>query len=150
MQKLLFMLFVMLFVSLPTFASNGIIKIKSQFNVKTTADKFEKILNKKGMTIFKIIHHSENATKIGATLRDSQLIIFGNPKAGSSLMECEQSIGIDLPLKALIWQDSKNDVWISYNDIVYLKDRHKVKGCDKIILKVSKILENISNSATKK
>lgn len=143
-------LFTMLVISLPASAADGMINVKSQFDVKTTANKFKKILNKKEITIFKIINHSENGAKAGVKLRETQLIIFGDPKGGSPLIKCQPSIGIDLPLKALIWKDHNNDVWISYNDMLYLKNRHHVKGCDKIILKISKLLKNITSLATKK
>ncbi len=131
-------------------AVDGMIDVKSQFDAKTTADRFEKILHEKGMTIFNRIKHSENAAKIGIQLRETEVIIFGNPKAGSPLMKCQQSIALDLPLKALIWKDNSNQVWISYNDIVYLKNRHNVQGCEKVILKVGKILANIAKSASSK
>ena len=127
MKNFIFVLGLMLFISSPANAVQsvqiveGMINVKSQFDVKTTADRFENILNKKGMTVFNRIKHSESAAKIGIKLRDTEVIIFGNPKAGSPLMKCQQSIAIDLPQKALIWKDSHNNVWISYNDMTYLK-----------------------------
>ncbi|MBQ0721631.1 MAG: DUF302 domain-containing protein [Gammaproteobacteria bacterium] len=126
------------------------INVKSQFDVKTTSDRFEEILNEKGMIVFNRIKHSRNAEKIGVELRETELIIFGNPKAGSPLIKCQQSIAIDLPQKALIWKDKNSDVWISYNDTAYLKNRHNVKGCEKVISKVGRVLANISSSASSK
>jgi len=147
-KKPISVLFMMLLLSLSAYAADGMIDVKSQFNVKTTADRLEKILNKKGMTIFNRIKHSQSAAKIGIEIRETELIIFGNPKAGSPLMKCHQSIAIDLPQKALIWIDKNNVVWISYNDITYLKNRHNIQGCQKVISKVGKILANITLAAS--
>jgi uncharacterized protein (DUF302 family) len=150
MKKPMFVISIMLFISFAVNASDGMINVESKHSVATTAERLEKILNEKGMTIFNRIKHSENAAKIGIKLRETELIIFGNPKAGSPLMKCQQNIAIDLPQKALIWKDESNKVWISYNDIEYLKNRHNVQGCGKVISKVGKILANITQSASSK
>ncbi len=141
---------IMLFISFSANAAEGMQNVESQFSVNTTANRLEKILNEKGMTIFNRINHSENASKIGIELRETELIIFGNPKAGSPFMKCQQSIAIDLPQKVLIWKDKKNKVWLSYNDLRHLVKRHKVENCEKVISKVEKILANIAKSATSK
>jgi len=130
-------------------AADGMIDVESQFSVKTTADRLEKILNERGMTIFNRIKHSENAAKIGIQLRETELIIFGNPKAGSPLMACQQTVAIDLPQKALIWKDENSKVWLSYNAMRYLKKRHNITGCEKIIAKVETIIAKIIDSASK-
>jgi len=143
----------MLFISSAASAApavEGMINVKSQFDVKTTADRLENILNKKGMTIFNRINHSKSAAQIGIKLRNTELIIFGNPKAGSPLMKCQQSIAIDLPQKALIWKDRNDDVWISYNDISYLKNRHHIQGCTKVLNKVGNALSKLIKSASSK
>jgi len=150
MKKTRLAIFIMLFISCAVNASDGMVNVESQYSVATTADRLEKILNDKGMTIFNRIKHSESAAKIGIQLRDTELVIFGNPKAGSPLMKCQQSVAIDLPQKALIWKDENNKVWISYNDLNYLKNRHAVQGCEKLILKVGKILANITQAASSK
>ena len=102
------------------------------------------------MTIFNRIKHSEGAGKVGIKLRDTELIIFGNPKVGSPLMKCQQSVAIDLPQKALIWEDEKHNVWISYNDPQYLVKRHNVSGCEEIVDKISKALAGITKAAASK
>jgi len=140
----------MLFIPFSINAADGMLSIESQLNVKTTADRLEKILKEKGMTIFNRIKHSKSAEKVGIQLNDTELIIFGNPKAGSPLMKCQQTIAIDLPQKALVWKDKNNKVWISYNDMRYLEKRHDVKNCEKAISKVEKILANITTSAANK
>jgi uncharacterized protein (DUF302 family) len=102
------------------------------------------------MTIFNRIKHSEGASKVGIELRDTELIIFGNPKVGSPFMKCQQSVAIDLPQKALIWKDDKAKVWISYNDPSYLEKRHNVIGCEEVISKIGKALAGIAKSASTK
>lgn len=150
MKKIIFGLFIILFITFSANAADGMINVKSQFDVKTTADRLEKILSEKGMTIFNRIKHSESAAKIGIQLGETEMLIFGNPKAGSPLMKCQQSIALDLPQKALVWKDNNNEVWVSYNDIEYLKNRHNVQGCGKVMVKVGKILANITKSASGK
>ena len=147
MKKSIFVTVIMFLITFPVYAAEGMLNIESQFGVKTTADRLEKILNEKGMTIFNRIKHSEKALKIGVQLRETELIIFGNPKAGSPLMKCQQSIAIDFPQKALIWKDENSKVWVSYNDIRYLQKRHNVPDCEKIITKVEKILTNVTKAA---
>lgn len=89
----------LVFISTPVLAADGMINVPSTFNVEETADRMENILNEKGMTIFRRIKHSEGASKVGIELRETELIIFGNPKVGSPLMKCQQSVAIDLPQK---------------------------------------------------
>lgn len=134
----------MLFATFSIYAADGVLDVESKFSVEETADRMERILINKGMTIFNRINHSKNAGKIGFELRETELIIFGNPKSGSPLMKCQQSMALDLPQKALIWQDENNKVWISYNDPRYLQKRYNVKNCEKVFSKVEKILANIA------
>jgi uncharacterized protein (DUF302 family) len=139
-----------LLIPISVAAADGVVNIPSSFNVEETADRMESILNEKGMTIFKRIKHSEGASKVGIELRKTELIIFGNPKVGSPLMQCQQSVAIDLPQKALIWEDDKSKAWISYNDTRYLKKRHNISGCEEIISKIEKALASIVKSASTK
>ena len=81
-------------------------------------------------------------------LSDLELVIFGNPKIGTPLMQCAQSIGMDLPQKAFISEDESGQVWFSYNDPMYLAKRHDVKGCDEVLKKVSNALAKFSAKAT--
>jgi len=122
--------------------------IPSSLSVKVTADTLEKRLKAKGLTLFNRIKHSENTAKVGIKLRDTELIIFGNPKIGGLLMQCKQSIAIDLPLKALIWQDEQNKVWLSYNNMRFLKNRHRMQGCEPVLTKIEKMLKQLMLSAT--
>jgi len=149
MHKLpLLTIFILLFSSL-SLADEGVIKVKSTYSVKVTADRFVSILESKGMTVFDRIHHATAARKVGINLRPTQLIIFGNPKIGSRLMKCGQTIGIDLPQKALIWKAKSGQVWLSYNNPEYLARRHHLKGCQKVIRKVKKALKHFALKAAK-
>ena len=126
---------------------NGLVKLKSHHSVKQTADRLGSIIEEKGITLFARINHAENAKKIGADLRDTELLIFGNPKLGTPLMHCKQSVAIDLPQKALIWEDESGQVWIAYNDPKYLAQRHGITECDEVIGKIAQALSNLTKAA---
>ena len=130
-------------------AENGLINVKSSRTVKETADRLESVLKEKGMTVFARIKHSDGAKKAGVDLRPTELVIFGNPKVGAPLMKCNQTVGIDLPQKALIWKDDTGQVWLTYNDPQYLSKRHGLSACAGVIAKVEKALGNFAKAATK-
>lgn len=129
-------------------ANNGLISVKSAHDVNTTADRLEAVLKEKGMKVFNRIDHAAGAASVGNSLRPTQLIIFGNPKIGSVLMGCAQTIAIDLPQKALIWQDGGGQVWLSYNNPALLANRHRMQGCDAVLKKVTGALANFAKAAT--
>ncbi|MGF1835160.1 DUF302 domain-containing protein [Photobacterium sanguinicancri] len=129
-------------------ADNGLITLKSSLSVNETADKFEKVAQEKGMVIFARIDHAQRAEKVGVTLRPTQLVIFGNPKVGSPLMACSQSVAIDLPQKVVVSEDENQQVWLTYNDPYYLVKRHDIKDCDAVVEKVSRALTNLAQTAT--
>lgn len=112
-----------------TFATEGLIAHQSTFTPKQTMDKFENLAKQKGLNIFARINHSAGAQKIGKKLPATELLIFGNPKGGTPLMECAQTVGIDLPLKVLVWQDKDNKVWLGYNDMAFIAKRHNIEEC---------------------
>lgn len=136
-----------LFMSSGIVRADGLLDVASAHDVSETADRLENILTEKGMNIFARIPHSESAGKAGVELRDTELLIFGNPKVGSPLMKCQQRVAIDLPQKALVWQDEAGEVWISYNDPAYLKSRHGIDGCDDVLARVSKALASMVQGA---
>ena len=150
MKKIILITISILLITIPGQAADGVVNVLSDFNVEETADRMESILKEKGMTIFNRIKHSEGAGKVNIELRGTELIIFGNPKVGSPLMKCQQSVGIDLPQKALIWKDDKGKTWISYNNPRYLKKRHAIINCEEVILKIEKALAGIVKSAATK
>jgi len=139
-----------LVMTVSAYAAEGMIDVKSSFGMKETGDRLESVLKDNGMTVFNRVKHSEAAKKAGVKLRETELIIFGNPKVGSPLMKCQQSVAIDLPQKALIWKDCEDNIWISYNDPRYLKKRHNVSGCEEMISKIEKALAGMAKAAAAK
>jgi uncharacterized protein (DUF302 family) len=131
------------------YAGDGLISVKSTYTVKETADRLESLLRDKGMTLFIRIDHAAGANKVGEQLRPTEVIIFGNPKVGTPFMRCGQSLAIDLPQKALIWEDEAGQVWFTYNDPRYLAARHKITGCEEVIEKITKALDALASGATK-
>lgn len=148
MRQLFFILAALFVVASSTHADDGMVAIKSPHDVKSTADRLEGILKQKGMTVFIRINHAEGAQKVGKDLRPTEVIIFGNPKVGAPLMLCSQSVAIDLPQKALIRQDEKGQVWLSYNDPNYLANRHGITGCSDVIKTIQNALSNFAKAAT--
>ena len=131
-------------------AQKGLITMPSAHSVQDTADKLAAIIESKGMKVFAKVDHQKNAQRSGLALRPTQVIMFGNPKAGTPLMRCEQSVAIDLPQKILISEDANQKVWLSYNNPEYLKARHNIKGCDTQLANIAKALNGISKAATAK
>jgi uncharacterized protein (DUF302 family) len=105
-------------------AADGLTTFLSRFGSKETMDRLERELNAKGMTVFARIDHAAGAAAVGLDLRPTELLIFGSAKAGTALMQTDQAIGIDLPLKALAYQDAAGKVWLSYVDPRWLAKRH--------------------------
>ena len=109
-------------------AAQGLTTIRSNFGPKDTMNRLETAVKAKGMTVFARIDHAAGATAVGLSLRPPELLIFGNARGGTPLMQSVQTIGIDLPLKALVWQDASGDTWLSYNDPAWLAQRHGLGG----------------------
>lgn len=110
-------------------AADGLIAVKSPHSAKATMDKLEGIVKQRGLNVFARIDHAAGAAKVGKTLRPTEVLIFGNPQGGTPFMECAQTAGIDLPLKALVWEDASAQVWLGYNDPGFLAQRHGVPQC---------------------
>jgi len=109
-------------------SANGLITIASAHGVKETVDRLAAEVKAKGLTVFARIDHAAGAQAVGMTLRPTELLIFGNAKGGTPLMQAVQTIGIDLPLKVLVWQDAAGQTWLSYNDPHWLAKRHGIDG----------------------
>ena len=103
---------------------NGMVHLRSPYSVPETLKRLESLLHAKNLTVFARVDHSGEAEKIGLTMRPTQLILFGSPQAGTPLMVASPTLAIDLPLKALAWEDADGQVWLSYNSAEYLKQRH--------------------------
>nr|WP_232020292.1 DUF302 domain-containing protein [Sulfuriflexus mobilis] len=139
----------MLMMSSMAVADNqGLINKKSHHSVKVTLDRLENALKEKGITIVTRWSHDAGAKKIGIPLRPTELLIFGNPKLGSHMFTSNQTSGIDLPLKALAWEDKKGQVWLTYNDPKYIANRHGIKDRAEIVKKMTGALNNLTNAAT--
>ncbi|WP_417501546.1 DUF302 domain-containing protein [Marinobacter sp.] len=110
-------------------AADGLISVKSPYSAQETMNKFEGVVKSKGLNVFARIDHAAGAEKAGMVLRPTELLIFGNPQGGTPFMKCAQTVGIDLPLKALVWEDESGQVWLGYNDPTYLAKRHKIPEC---------------------
>ena len=128
-------------------ASDGLIAIKSPHGAKDTMNRLEEIVKQRGLNVFARIDHAAGAAKIGKTLRPTEVIIFGNPQGGTPFMECAQAVGIDLPLKALVWEDASSQVWLGYNDPAWLAKRHGVADCPAAV-NLGKALAGIMAAAT--
>jgi uncharacterized protein (DUF302 family) len=111
-----------------TAAQHGLISLKSAFPVKETVDRLARLAESNGLTVFCRIDHAANAVSAGLELRPTEVLIFGNAKGGTPLMQAAQTIGIDLPLKALAWEDVTGQTWLAYNDPVWLTVRHGIEG----------------------
>jgi len=105
---------------------NGMVHLASPRSVPETLLRLEMILKERGVTVFSRVDHSGEAEKVGMKMPPTKLLIFGSPKAGTPLMQATPSIAIDLPLKALAWEDADGRVWLSYNSAEYLKTRHNI------------------------
>jgi uncharacterized protein (DUF302 family) len=109
-----------------TSPENGMVHLGSRYSVPETLKRLESILRSRGLTVFARIDHSGEAGKVGMKMRSTQLIIFGSPKGGTPVMLASPTLALDLPLKALVWEDAGGKVWVSYNSAEYLKQRHNI------------------------
>lgn len=129
---------------------DGLIKKKSMHSVGVTLDRLEKILKQKGIGIVARWKHSEKSKAVSIPMRDTELLIFGNPKLGSHLMTSKQTVAIDLPMKAIAWKDAKGQVWIAYNDPMYIAKRHGVNDRPEKLKKMSGALAKLTSKAAGK
>jgi uncharacterized protein (DUF302 family) len=104
--------------------ASGMIDVSSRYSVPETLTRLQAILKEKSVTVFALIDHSGEAEEAGLKMRPTQLLIFGSPKGGTPLMVAAPRLAIDLPLKALAWEDEQGQVWLSYNSPEYLQQRH--------------------------
>ena len=147
LRALLSMILVAL--SATAYSADGLVSVKSPYDAKQTMDRLENIVKEKGFTVFARIDHTAGASKIGMKLRPTEVLIFGNPRGGTPFMECAQSVGIDLPLKALVWEDASSQVWLSYNSPEWMAKRHDVASCP-VVENMGKALAGITAAATSK
>ena len=126
-------------------AAEGLVSVKSPYSAVNTMSRLEDAVKKRGLMVFARVDHAAGAAKIGKSLRPTELLIFGNPQGGTPLMECAQTAGIDLPLKALVWQDASSQVWLGYNDPAFIAQRHGVASCP-VVENLRKVLADLSEA----
>src|SRR6516225_8298177 len=125
----------------------GLTSIQSRFAPKETMDRLESEIRAHGLNVFARIDHAAGAAEVGLTLRPTELIIFGNARGGTPLMQSVQTVGIDLPLKALVWQDTAGKTWISYNEPNWIAQRHGIANAEPVVAKMADLLRAISTAA---
>ena len=125
----------------------GLRTIPSHFPPKETMDRLEAEIRASELTVFARIDHAAGAAEVGLTLRPTEVIIFGNARGGTPLMQSAQTTGIDLPLKALVWQDAAGQTWISYNEVRWIAQRHGVSDANGIVSKMTALLSSLTRKA---
>src|SRR6266566_5267268 len=125
----------------------GLTSIRSRFGPKETMDRLQAEIRAQGMTVFARIDHAAGAAEVGLTLPPTELIIFGNARGGTPLMQAVQTVGIDLPLKVLVWQDAANKTWLSYNEPGWIVQRHNVSNAEQVVSKMAAALSAMSRKA---
>lgn len=108
---------------------HGLVAVKSPHSQSDTVNRLEAQVRQRNLNVAARIDHAAAAQRIGQTLRPNEVVIFGNPQAGTPLMQCAPTVGIDLPMKALVWTDGAGQVWLGYNDPAWLVHRHGVSEC---------------------
>ena len=126
---------------------NGLTSVASSFGPKETMDRLETEIRAQGMAVFARIDHAAGAAEVGLTLRPTELIIFGNARGGTPLMQSVQTVGIDLPLKALVWQDAARKTWLSYNEPRWIAQRHSVANAEQVVSKLAAALSAMARTA---
>jgi len=127
--------------------ADGLVSVPACLGPRETMDRLETAIKDKGLTVFARVDHAEGARAAGLSLRPTELIIFGNAKGGTPLMLAAQEAGIDLPLKALVYQDAEGRVWLAYNDPHWLADRHHLPDLPNIAM-LTRLLETLAAEAT--
>src|ERR1700689_4563374 len=130
-------------------AAEGLITVQSSHGPEVTMNRFEGEVRSRGMTVFAHIDHAAGGAAASLSLRPTDLLIFGNAKGGTPLMQAAQTIGIDLPLKALVWQDAQGGTWLSYNDPAWLAQRQGLEdAAEAAVRMMAGALAAIAKAAT--
>ena len=144
MRKLMMLVMVLLAWPLAASAVDGLVVQKSAHGVSESLDRMTALLEKKGITVMARVKHSQAAAGVGIDMQPAELLIFGNPKLGSPLMQSQPTAAIDLPMKLIAWQDADGQVWIAYNDPAWIAQRHGIDDRDAVVAKMSGALKGLS------
>ncbi|MBE9516533.1 MAG: DUF302 domain-containing protein [Proteobacteria bacterium] len=128
-------------------AADGLVTVKSAHSASVTLDRLQSVLKSKGIRIFARVSHKDNAKGVDLDLRPTELLIFGNPKLGTHFFTSKQSAGIDLPMKALAWEDKNGQTWLAYNDPGYIAKRHGIRNRSEIVTKMRNALKKFTTKA---
>jgi len=129
-------------------ADADLVTLPSAHGAKETIERLKSLLSQKKIQVFADIDHAAGAQKVGLSLRPTRLLIFGNPQAGTPLMQSRQTIGLDLPLRVLVWEDEAGKVWLTYHQPAYLAQRHHVLDRDEAVKNLSAGLAALAQAAT--
>ena len=129
-------------------SDDAVVTLPSAHSPRETVDRFKALLAKKGIRLFAQIDHAAEAKQAGMTLRPTQVLIFGSPKAGTPLMQSKQSIGLDLPLRALVWEDEQGKVWLTYSRVANLAQRHQIADRDDVVKALDSGLSALARETT--
>jgi uncharacterized protein (DUF302 family) len=135
-------------MNVSSITNDGLVTLPSPHSAAETAERMKALLAKKGIQLFAHIDHAAEAKKVGLLLRPTQVLIFGNPQAGTPLMQSRQTIGLDLPLRALIWEDEVGKVWLSYHPPSYLAQLHRVLDREEAVKSLDAGLAALARAAT--
>ncbi len=133
----------------PLAGAGSIVITRSAYDVNETINRLEAALQAKGVTVFARIDHAANARRVNVALRPVQLLIFGNPKLGSPLLESNPMVGLDLPMKALAWEDADGKVWLGYTAAATIAERYRIEDRAAVIDKMTGALKNFAAAATR-
>lgn len=147
-MKTLQILLICLLLSPTLHAAEALTSLPSPYTPEQTLNRLETDISNRGLTVFARIDHAAGAASIGQTLRPTTVLIFGNPRGGTPLMQCEQTLGIDLPLRMLVWEDASGQVWLSYTEPAVLADRRDAQDCP-ALGNLGGVLEALAQNATK-
>ncbi|MEM8532172.1 MAG: DUF302 domain-containing protein [Chloroflexota bacterium] len=129
-------------------STNGLVTVDSPYTVEETVTRLEAGISERELTLVTKLDHTANAQSVDLELRPTQLLVFGNPNVGTPLMQSQQTIGIDLPQKMLVWEDADGQVRVTYNDPQYLADRHSITDQGELVSRVTNVLNELATTAT--
>lgn len=147
MKKLCLAVLVLVLSTALAQADDGLVKKLSARGVQTTMDSLENLIRNKGLTVFARVDHAAGAAKVGEDMLPTQLLIFGNPAIGTQLISSQRTVGIDLPIKVLIWEEPDGRIWIAYNDPAYLAERHGIEDRDEVLQKMAGAVKGLVSAA---